>query len=90
MFPEKISVAFDLQITASSPKPVTQTRHSCREQTAASQLSRPLVLLNGAVRSWHSKKSSAGWGTSGPTAPNRLNQRGKEIFFVCDKNWCHQ
>lgn len=34
-------LGFDLQMTASSPKPITQTRHSCRKQSAASQLSQP-------------------------------------------------
>lgn len=53
-------LGFDLQMTASSPKPITQTRHSCRKRSAASQLSQPLVLLNGAARVWHSRKSSAG------------------------------
>lgn len=76
---------FDLQITASSPEPGTQTPHSCKSKLLLPQLSQPLVLLSGAVRSWHSKKSSAGWGTSGATATNCLNQRVRPIFFVCDK-----
>lgn len=81
---------FDLQITASSPEPGTQTPHSCKSKLLLPQLSQPLVLLNGAVRSWHSKKSSAGWGTSGATATNCLNQRVRLIFFVCDESWCDQ